>query len=182
MQANPFPEHIQDIFLAELVRQASWTMHAAKGVDNARRGHRPADEIFRCLEALLYHASRISLILWPVKGRGDQARGHHLRQLLGVGENNPLEDRKARNHVQHFDERLDKWVRETGGKIYIDQNVGPYPPIKGANEKEIRRYDPITQEFIFRSEKYEIGALVKAVADLHGRALKLSNTKKGRRP
>jgi hypothetical protein len=70
---------------------------------------------------------------------------------------NPLELRDARNHLQHFDERLDEWAATTENGNYVDSNVGP---LSALDLPVLRHYDPARQVFTFRSEDLEIGKLV----------------------
>jgi hypothetical protein len=128
--------------------------------------------MFRSLEIFLGHTAKISLILWP-EARGNESRGNQLRTLLELNDNNPLRDRSARNDMQHFDERIDQWANSTGGRIFVDSNVGPYPiPIRinGESPEALRHFDPKAQLFVFRSQKYDIGVLVEAVRDVLSRA------------
>ena len=60
-----------------------------------------------------------------------------------------------------------------GDRIFVDSNGGPYPmPIRinGESPEALRHFDPKTQLFVFRSQKYDIGALVEAVRDVLSRA------------
>ena len=52
----------------------------------------------------------------PGPGHAAEARGAHLRQLLDVEEDHPLVSRELRNHLEHFDERLDRIVVERSGR------------------------------------------------------------------
>ena len=73
-----------------------------------------------------------------------------------------------RNHLEHFDERIDRWVLESERHNSVDMNIGPYgrgpaglPP--GA---ELRWYDPETRTFYFRGEAFALEPIVAEVARL----------------
>ena len=153
-------DHIQLIFIREIGKQASWAMRAANDLNGAQAElcllkdkiaqggkleaallKRNVDDVFRLVEIFLYHVGRISLLLWNKK-RED--RGKALRQLLEIGDESPLKARDARNHLAHFDEELDDWAKRTGGKVYIDGNVGDLNPNAAGNPEVLRHYEPRT--------------------------------------
>ncbi len=80
--------------------------------------------IFDALEAFLSAWARVSLLIFPVIGRGPLAgwreeRAATLQKLLMVVDLQIIEDRDLRDAWMHFDERLDDMVRE--GKIPLRQ-------------------------------------------------------------
>ena len=87
-----------------------------------------------------------------------------------MAQGNPLELRGARNHLQHFDERLDEWAATIANGNYVDSNVGPLSAIGlgGGATPVLRHYDPASLVFTFRSEDFDIGKLaaeVKKISD-----------------
>jgi hypothetical protein len=148
-------EHLTKIFIWEVARQAENALHSKGRLDDAV-ARRSTREVFRHLESFLNGATKVSLLLWPARDTG-KARGEHLRDLLKVTQGNPLEMRGARNHLQHFDERLDEWAATTENGNYVDSNVGP---LAALGLPVLRHYDPASQIFTFRSEDFGIGKLV----------------------
>ena len=69
-----------------------------------------------------------SKILWPTK-KQYKARGKHLRELLGVDDNNVLSDRTFRNHFEHYDERIEEWFENSNSAVYMDSRIEPFEPI-----------------------------------------------------
>src|SRR4051794_25987250 len=78
---------------------------------------------FKALDDFLHHAARASLYLWPAERnkppkkekalaeyRARQQRGKHLREHLGLAEDDPLRQRELRDNLQHLDERIDEWI------------------------------------------------------------------------
>jgi hypothetical protein len=161
-------EHVTKIFVREIARQAEDALHSKGCLDDAI-ARDTAKEIFRHLENFLNSATKVSLLLWPPRDTG-KARGEHLRTLLKVTQRNPLQLRVARNHLQHFDDRLDKWAATTANGNYVDSNVGPLSNFRigGDATPVLRHYDPASRIFTFRSEDFDIGKLaaeVKKISD-----------------
>jgi hypothetical protein len=77
--------------------------------------------------------------------------------------------RRLRNHVEHFDERLDRWVRDFDGHAFFDMNI-----ITGATgfpEKAfLRVLDGDT--FKFHGESYNMTELHAAGVEIDGRLTK----------
>lgn len=67
----------------------------------------------------------VSLFLWP-GGGGDQAvkraRSEEIRQLLGI-DDSAISNRLFRDHIAHFDERVDKWANQSTQRIWIDAPI-----------------------------------------------------------
>jgi hypothetical protein len=155
-------EHATKIFMSEIAVQANNALHAKKCLDEAVARGAKAGELFRDLENFLNSATKVSLLLWPPRPPG-RARGEHLRQCLKLDDGNPLELRDARNHLQHFDERLDDWAATTTNGNIVDGNVGPLSMYRLRDTPVLRNYDPSKQVFTFRSDDFDIVALAAAL-------------------
>jgi hypothetical protein len=131
-------------------------------------------EIFRSLHSLLTHASNVSRLFWPPAGQSPgakqrEARGRLLRERVGLpDEAHPLHKRTLRDHLEHFDERIDHWRETSVRKNYVQDVVGPKGMIQGLDETDMMRwYDPGRKTFLFRGEEFNVQELVSAVDALH---------------
>jgi hypothetical protein len=71
--------------------------------------------------------------------------------------------RRLRNHLEHFDERLDRWVRDFEGHAFFDMNI--ITGAKGFPEKAfLRALDGDT--FKFHDESYNMNELYSAVVEI----------------
>ena len=90
-----------------------------------------------------------------------ERKGGKLRSILEIDNGNILEERKLRNHFEHYDERIDDWFKTNKSAVYIDSKIEPFEPgISGFKQFAHREYNPLTREFIFRGEKFDIGGLL----------------------
>lgn len=125
-------------------------------------------EIFwASIQNFLTATANISKALWGSSGRLKDAR-QPLRDSLAIDENNPLSSTNLRNHLEHFDERLDRWYQTSTSHNYADFIIGPKATtVSGLTESDMfRQFDPETNEVIFWGEFHPIQPLVDAVSAL----------------
>ena len=61
----------------------------------------------------LGHAAGLSRFFWPSRNKKlHKNRGQKLRKSFSIDEHSPLKDRKIRDALEHFDERLDYFLLE----------------------------------------------------------------------
>jgi hypothetical protein len=142
-------------------------------------------EIFRTIHSLLTHASNVSKLFWPGmprrrSGESDAdfhsrcyalpklARAAELRGLLALPEDShALKSRKLRDHLEHFDERLDHWQASSFSKNYFHDSIGSREYLSGVNDIDIMRwYDPSRKRMLFRGESFDLQELVNGITDV----------------
>ena len=109
--------------------------------------------IFFHLQHFLNHAALIYKVLDP---QPDSMRSAILAGNIDLSGLNLKPFRRLRNHLEHFDERLDDWVRQFHGHAFFDMNL-----ITGAKgfptRTSLRALDGHT--FMFQGEEYDIDEL-----------------------
>ena len=125
-------------------------------------------------------------MLWPIQGQKTKdaerqaanerraMRGDHLRASLGIGHGHVIESRKLRDHLHHFDERMDA-LTSVEPLIYIDGNFGPeniIGIINGSPPKVMRHFDPGENTYHFQDEEFDIGMVADGLRDILDRARK----------
>jgi hypothetical protein len=88
--------------------------------------------------------------------------------LLGVSDENVLNNRALRNSLAHFDERLEEWFSRTGGKMIIDHNVAAMVPAD--RQSALRHLMPDRMIYIFESNEYDMRSISAAVSGIHAAA------------
>jgi hypothetical protein len=141
------------------------------------------------LHSFLTHASNMSRLLWPAipKQGSDEPeakyqarletdprlkRAARLKELLGIETGaHLLRSRKLRNHLEHFDERLDDWSIASEDHDFVKEHIGPESQIAHLAPKDrLRSFDPALAVFCFRGERFELGPLTKEISALKERA------------
>lgn len=190
-------EHLKGVYLREVSKQCDFALQAAMHVNGALEVLRSDElrgsgqinknaihgEVFRNLHSLLTHASNISRLLWPprpLRKRGEtdeqykarqastSARGQKLRELLKIRSNDhPLKSRTLRDHLEHFDERLDNWATTSEHRNILQDYIGPPGGIVGLEASDrMREFDPASTNVTFCGETYNVQALVTAIEEL----------------
>ncbi len=194
MRTAPLDEFGQTVYCSEVLQQCRFALNAVAQINDGVR--RPRDSsahtiIFRGLPSLLSHASNVSQLLWPTQPRKKEGesredyktrcatvkeRGDSLRRLLCVPDDSPLKARALRNHLEHFDERLDEWKATSKRQNLVSDYIGPPGEIAGIDTSDrMREYDPTTGIFSFRGEVFRILELADAVAELTPKAEKMAS-------
>ena len=129
------------------------------------------DDFWFALTALLQAAANLSKILWPSENDSfSQRRGARLRTLLTV-EEGPLRSRTIRNHLEHFDARMDEWSKNKNRHVWADGNLCdsrdtqlPMPV-----EEMFRSYFIRENAIVFRGHEVAIGPIMDAARELKPR-------------
>jgi hypothetical protein len=128
-------------------------------------------DIFLHLQHFLTHAAIVDKILDPVK---DSERYRMLAGHVDLSSIDLKPFRRLRNHLEHFDERLDRWVSEYNGKPFFDMNL-----VTGTNgfpkKTYLRALDGHTYKF--HGEDYDLDQLYVALVAISERLVndKFSN-------
>lgn len=168
------------VYLTEIVLQSEYAIVSALRVNALLQEHVAAALVFRELYAFVSHAGGVSRVLWPPRIRDSagasvaQARGCHLRSVLNVADDHPLRSRTLRDHLEHFDERLDRWAQETTHAAVVDLHIGPTSVIGGDGISKgdfLRAFDPRRKVFTHRGAEFDIQELATATEGIRAAAV-----------
>jgi hypothetical protein len=164
-QENQLSGFTEFVFLREILFQSRIAIRAADNLVNIGHGLDHIDT-WSSIQLILISAGNVSKILWPTH-KASAPRGARLRTLLGIDDNNPLADRRLRNHFEHYDERIETWFASKNSAIYKDLIMGPLQGYDRQFPSNVHRgYDNTTQTLTFRGESMNLGAVIKALTEL----------------
>jgi hypothetical protein len=113
--------------------------------------------IFFHVHHFLIHIANIDKILNP---KPSSPRASMLRDRIELNDINLKQFRKMRNHLEHFDERLDEWIKNYEGHAFFDMNL--VAGAKGFPQKAfLRALDG--DIFKFHGESYDLNELYRKV-------------------
>jgi hypothetical protein len=119
--------------------------------------------VFFSLHHFIVHVANIDKLLDPKPGSAREAilAGHI--DLSGI-DLKPF--RRLRNHLEHFDERLDMWVANYDGHAFFDMNI-----VTGTKGFPDRAFLRALEDDVFRlhGEDYPLRPIRDAVDILHSR-------------
>lgn len=138
--------YLVEIFEREIMHQ--WDI-AARSISMMnlvlRRESQDVGLFWFGLDAALGALGNISKIFFPL-GKLDTDPGRrraYMRQLYGITDHSLLRSRDARNGFEHFDERLDRWFRNSTRKNFADRNISEPDDISGLESIDFaRHFDP----------------------------------------
>lgn len=191
---------LQRVYVTEVRSQAQFALNAFGSLEQALQDIREFggdwdrrklfhSEVFRQTHSFLTHASNVSRLFWPprLKKRNREApetfahrqvfttrRGSSLLTLFELDDSSPLKSRVLRDHLEHYDERLDDWSSTSERRNIACDTIGPPNAIGGLDPTDIMRwFDPTTNAFRFRGEEYALQPLAAAVDQLLTKAVSL---------
>lgn len=153
-----------EMSIREISTQAHFAELAYQNIDP--KATRDTAAVFSSIHSFLSHCAMVSKMLaaddseTPSKSIGD---------VLGIASSSAIHNRKFRNSLEHYDERLKKWIRERGVNVNIGAyNIGPKSAIQIPDLIFVSHYDPTSKIFTFVNEDFDLGALHKEVRRIRG--------------
>lgn len=121
--------------------------------------------VWYCVENMLNATANIAKALWGSGGKRNDPR-QRLRESLGIADASPLRITTMRNHFQHFDERIDRWWKQSTQHNYVDMNIGF--SVQGVDARDVfRTYFPQTGEVRFGGETFDLRAIHTELLNLY---------------
>lgn len=125
------------------------------------------DAILDILQNIIGNVGAISRFFWPSKNkRYYKIRGEKLRKVYDVSDLSVLENRDMRNCIEHFDEKLDDFLKGFNCGTVMPKYVGP---IGYVNDSRIffRAYFYDKQIFKMLNVEYEIKPIIAEIRRIH---------------
>lgn len=135
------------------------------------------DVILDLLQNIILTAGGISRFFWPSKNNY-RNRGKKLREVYHVSDSSILKNRDMRNLLEHFDERLDDFLKEFRIGIVMPKYVGPISYVDDARTF-FRAYFYDRDIFKIFNVEYKIEPIINEINRIH-QILLLQEEKGGR--
>lgn len=127
------------------------------------------------LQNVVLQAGALSRYFWPVRKKPNTvSRGERLRHSFAMSEASPLHSRDLRNSLEHFDERLDDYLRGDVVGVILPEYVGMKPVEEAIPFHLFRAYYLDVGVFCLLGEEYSIPPLVDELGRIHDRLAFLS--------
>lgn len=166
------------LLLAELQNQTALAEMAWRTVCEGMAARELAadwtDRVWGGLQAFATCQANISKLFFGV---GKKPRQQFI-DLFAAVDLSPIKSREMRDSFDHFDERLDQWVRERGVGFNVQDralgaNIGAVPP-----PDQLRRFDPIGHVLTIWSrggneERYDVKALLVCIRAIAAEAARI---------
>ena len=166
------------IFVDELINQCEFALMSWEYLQACLMKIDDDKRIFCHIQAFLGAVANISKILETLDKF--TSRREELRKVLQIPKNSLVQNRDFRNHFEHYNERLEKWVSSSKRKNISDMNisVGGFSAIPDLDPIDCMRNLDISRDrenltLTFQGETYDLTMTMHAVKELHERARKL---------
>lgn len=135
----------------------------------------PVHHVLDHLQNVTLQAAALSRYFWPVRN-AHEWRGTQLRAVFEVSDQSPLKSRDLRNAIEHFDEKLDKYLEEgIVGQIFPEY-VGPFPESDGVPVHLFRAYYIDKGLFELLGHRYEMNPIAAEVIRIHAELKRMAKS------
>lgn len=172
---------MHEVFYIELIRYSSEKAIEARNNYVLVHLEKPDDHWHTVanIQQALSHAAELSRIFWPSKNKKNhirELRGLKLRRSFQLADNSLLSNRKTRDALEHFDERLDEFLKEFPvGNLFPDAAVGDINTIPEMT-RVFRFVDPEKSIFRILDLDYSFDGLFEEIFHVHELAItKIAN-------
>lgn len=160
--------------LSDLRRLASYRHERAPGVVAYE-----FEAVFDSLRVMLQCAGVLTKLYWPVE-RDARARGVRLRSLAGLPDQHPLDRSTLRNHFEHIDERIDRWLLardRSSAQVYaLVPRGAPEGLRKAVADRALIIFDVDRNTVSVLSDDFDLDELEGAVLDTFNATLRAMTT------
>jgi hypothetical protein len=154
------------LFEREVERHCRYLLVAAHAMQNALAAQ-DVGGFFMAAQTFVTAGANISKALWGSGGSRTEHRAP-LRRSLGVDDNSCLRPTRFRNHLEHYDERLETWWKTSANHNIAEDNIMPAGAIVGIEPSEtFRGFDPTTGELTFWGERLSVPTIVAEAKRIH---------------
>lgn len=128
------------------------------------------DTAFSSAHSFLSHAANISKLL-SAKDINDSGLGDVIGNELQIPTTSIIHDRRLRNNLEHYDERLKEWLKAKGYMANIGTyNIGPKKAITGSDFIFVTHYDDLAKIFTFVDEDFNLEEIAKEIKKIQAQA------------
>ncbi|PXY42726.1 hypothetical protein DMB65_01510 [Flavobacterium cheongpyeongense] len=130
------------------------------------------DVILDLLQNIILSVGGISRFFWPPNNPKNKnmvdykIRGEKLREVYHVNDSSVLKNRDMRNLMEHFDERLDDFLKEFTIGIVMPKYVGPITYVDN-NRTFFRAYFYDKHIFKMFNVEYQIEPIIEEINRIH---------------
>ena len=148
-----------EIYIGELLAQIKFAKRCFNDFESSLEKN-DIESVFFHLHHFTVHVANIDKLLNP---KANSNRENLYANHINLDNIDLKSFRKLRNHLEHFDERLDSWIETYDGHAFFDNNI--VTDAKGfPNKAFLRALDGYVYKFY--GEDYPLKPLVNALESL----------------
>ncbi len=154
-------------FWVEMSIREIWAQAHFAGISYGNiqtKGALGVDLVFSSIHSFLSHCANLSKML---RGGDGGNPPKTIGNVLNIPDSCIIHNRDFRNHLEHYDERLKKWIKEKGVNANIGTyNIMPKNAVQITNMVYVTNFDPTTNTFTFVDKDLDLGRLFAEVENI----------------
>lgn len=191
-------ERVIDVFLMELVSLGEAMRISVAQYNDAKKSHEN-DKVFLAAQSILTCGALVSKMLWMSQSQrpkgcscprdaAEQAKHNRakerckaLRDAVGIKGAHVLENRKVRNGIEHFDDRVDEFFAEDPHANYFHRIYTEGPNaivVEGGEPRYMRHIEGTTNTVTVLDDSMSLQEVADAVLDIAQKAQRASTTRR----
>lgn len=128
----------------------------------------PPENILFPAQTIVMNAAALARYFWPVrKNELHVKRAKFLKEKIGINDDSVLNTKAIRDCIEHFDERLDKFLNSTLAFQVYPQFVGCLDNGVENFQHFFRAYDPNTTEFLVMGNSCYLQPILNEVGKIN---------------
>ena len=168
------------IFGEEILSQAAYAAYAfdqldfhyaalsAHGLSDAKQREH-IERFWFYVDAGMAASTKIANVLWPTRS-SSRSRARMLRAHWGLPDEPRVPMRQTRNQLEHWDEYVDRWTRESNRIILVDRTISDSHGLSRFREPEIGRlWNTSTGTLSVFGEGTDMAALASDLTDIQSK-------------
>jgi len=118
------------------------------------------------MQNVIHQGGNLSRYLWPSRNN-HKSRGEFLRNFFDIEDDNSLNNRDLRNALEHYDERLDNFIKDKEAGNFVPEYFGPKLSNQEGVRHFMRSYFVDTDEFTVLGEVFTVKPLKISIDELN---------------
>ena len=136
--------------------------------DNEEALNLPKEKLFEQLQLIIHNAASLSKYLWPIRNNSiHKKRGMAIKVALQTDDTSALKSKNLRDGLEHFDEKLDKYLRDNQVGEFIHQDVRTEIPVSDIPLHIFKGFYINPRCFVLLGVQYELLPIIAEVERIH---------------
>ncbi|MDO9333361.1 MAG: hypothetical protein Q7T57_02425 [Dehalococcoidales bacterium] len=145
-----------------------WLDRISKG-DESAKGESKA-LLFDQLQNIIQQAGSVSRYFWPARPGPDglhENRASALRDSMTMQEDSPLHNRDLRNSLEHFDERLDRYLADFPVGIFEPDDINYDTPSTDVPLHTFKAFYTVPKVFVLLGVRHQMLPIMNELLRVH---------------
>lgn len=137
----------------------------------------PKEKLFEQLQLIIQNAASLSKYIWPIRDKGiHKKRGIRIKKSLQMDDSSALKSKSLRDGIEHFDEKLDKYLRDNQVGEFIHQDVRAEIPVSEVPLHIFKGFYINSRCFVLLGKQYKMSPIIAEIERIHDLLIKCTQS------